>query len=229
MLGSTIYHQHGLWSEDSHVKICLSPDGVLDLEGIGAAYGTNITVFSLNSDLSGWLSKTFPVYCPAVPLTSVPDSPDEALTSQLCWRDLPESYRAFLQTVGQKPASDAATSMTWHGGVWTLKIGVSHSGANGCLLSDILLPAEAVPQKYYLSPTAERGILRRAEKRGKVLPEALAQVLSDVAASGGAPTLPSLKRWRAVRGMENQTVSLWYPYRALYRRSQALLPPAAQG
>lgn len=37
-------------------------------------------------------------------------------------------------------------------------------------LSDLLEPPEQVPPKYYLSATACRGILRRAEKRGKDLP-----------------------------------------------------------
>jgi DNA (cytosine-5)-methyltransferase 1 len=40
-------------------------------------------------------------------------------------------------------------------------------------LSDLLEPPECVPEKYYLSATACRGILRRAEKRGKVLPPLL--------------------------------------------------------
>jgi hypothetical protein len=37
----------------------------------------------------------------------------------------------------------------------------------------LLEPPECVPEKYYLSATACRGILRRAEKRGKVLPPLL--------------------------------------------------------
>jgi hypothetical protein len=37
----------------------------------------------------------------------------------------------------------------------------------------LLEPPECVPEKYYLSATACRGILRRAEKRGKALPPLL--------------------------------------------------------
>jgi hypothetical protein len=47
-------------------------------------------------------------------------------------------------------------------------------------LSDILEVGE-VPQRYYLSGTACRGILRRADKRGKELPEALKSALLAVA------------------------------------------------
>jgi len=49
-----------------------------------------------------------------------------------------------------------------------------------CSLSDILETGD-VPQRYYLSGRACRGILRRAEKRGKELPEALRHALEAVA------------------------------------------------
>jgi hypothetical protein len=45
-----------------------------------------------------------------------------------------------------------------------------------CSLSDTLEIGD-VPQRFFLSATACRGILRRAEKRGKELPRALAQAL----------------------------------------------------
>ena len=47
-------------------------------------------------------------------------------------------------------------------------------------LSDILEGGE-VQQRFYLSSRACRGILRRAEKRGKTLPPALARALTAVA------------------------------------------------
>ena len=53
------------------------------------------------------------------------------------------------------------------------------SDADVCSLSDVL-ETGAVPQRYFLSATACKGILRRAEKRGKVLPEPLALVLKAV-------------------------------------------------
>jgi hypothetical protein len=52
----------------------------------------------------------------------------------------------------------------------------SHKDAEECLLSDVLEIGE-VQQKFFLSPKACAGILRRAEKRGKQLPTALYQAL----------------------------------------------------
>jgi hypothetical protein len=52
-------------------------------------------------------------------------------------------------------------------------------------LSDVL-ETGAVPQRYFLSGTACRGILRRAEKRGKDLPGALHAALASVAGGTAA-------------------------------------------
>jgi hypothetical protein len=50
-----------------------------------------------------------------------------------------------------------------------------------CSLSGVLETGD-VPQRFYLSAKACRGILRRAEKRGKKLPEQLQRALEAVAA-----------------------------------------------
>jgi hypothetical protein len=62
----------------------------------------------------------------------------------------------------------------------TLSISEWPNDADVCSLSDVLEAGE-VPQRFFLSSTACRGILRRAEKRGKKLPEQLANALSMVA------------------------------------------------
>jgi hypothetical protein len=49
-----------------------------------------------------------------------------------------------------------------------------------CSLSQVL-ETTSIPQRYYLSGAACAGILRRAEKRGKVLPAQLADALQAVA------------------------------------------------
>ena len=61
----------------------------------------------------------------------------------------------------------------------TLSISEWPSDADVCLLSDVL-ETGAVPQRYFLSATACKGILRRAEKRGKKLPEQLERALVTV-------------------------------------------------
>ncbi len=48
-----------------------------------------------------------------------------------------------------------------------------------CLLSQVL-ETGSIPQKYYLSPKACAGILRRAEKRGKKLPCSLLRALEGI-------------------------------------------------
>ena len=56
----------------------------------------------------------------------------------------------------------------------------SHNAEGVCSLSDILETGD-VPQRYFLSAKACRGILRRAEKRGRALPGLLKAALERVA------------------------------------------------
>ena len=83
----------------------------------------------------------------------------------------------------------AASSVRWLNsgmggptGCLMLKTSESHKGADECLLSDVLEVGN-LPQKYYLSPKACQGILRRAEARGKKLPPMLESALNSVAHS----------------------------------------------
>ena len=69
---------------------------------------------------------------------------------------------------------------------WTLNTsehaasaGLSPSDDAVCSLSDILETGD-LPQRYFLSAKACRGILRRAEKRGKELPGRLREALERV-------------------------------------------------
>jgi hypothetical protein len=66
-----------------------------------------------------------------------------------------------------------ARGLKSHGGYWTHNIGEYPNEESESSLSRILQPMEDVPEKYYLSPRACRGILRRAQERGKKLPEEL--------------------------------------------------------
>jgi hypothetical protein len=62
----------------------------------------------------------------------------------------------------------------------TLNTSEWHKDADVCLLSDTLETGD-VPQRFYLSAKACAGILRRAERRGKSLPQPLQQALNSVA------------------------------------------------
>lgn len=77
----------------------------------------------------------------------------------------------------------------WLGGAWMLNTGVSPNDARGSSLSQIL--QDAPPIKYYLSPKACLGILRRASERGKALPPKLERALkiqSGLMRPDGQPT-----------------------------------------
>ena len=73
-----------------------------------------------------------------------------------------------------------------HTECWTLNTSEWPNAAVVCSLSDTL-ETGVVPQRFFLSAKACAGILRRAEKRGKELPEALEAALAAVVAL--APTL----------------------------------------
>jgi hypothetical protein len=73
--------------------------------------------------------------------------------------------------------------VTSDGEVWTANGSEWPNDGDVCSLSEVLEPS--VPPKYSLSPMACQGILRRAEKRGKKLPEHLEAALVAVA---GRPT-----------------------------------------
>jgi hypothetical protein len=100
----------------------------------------------------GWSGRTSPAYCP-------------------------------VQEDGTLVPSSGAWANSGMGGPiesWTLSTSDWPSDAAVCSLSDVL-EAGSVPQRFYLSATACRGILRRAEKRGKQLPRFLADALRAVA------------------------------------------------
>ena len=101
---------------------------------------------------SGWFGRTSPAY---FPLTE-----DETL---------PASFEGW-----QNSGTGSPTEFL------TLSTSEWPSAAAVCSLSDILEIGN-VPQRFFLSGTACRGILRRAEKRGKELPGQLKQALVAVA------------------------------------------------
>ena len=78
-------------------------------------------------------------------------------------------------TDGQNQTYYWETDGAWLTAFLTLNTGASPSEEQESTLSEILL-AE-VPEKYYLSPKACLGILRRASARGKELPEVLRKAL----------------------------------------------------
>ena len=108
---------------------------------------------------SGWFGRTSPASC-----------------QQTEDGRLEPSSGAWLNSGIARPGECLTLSTSEHAASPTL----SRSAAAVCSLSHIL-ETGAVPQRYFLTPKACAGILRRAEKRGKELPEALQRALSSVA------------------------------------------------
>lgn len=78
-----------------------------------------------------------------------------------------------------------------HGGHSMPNISDWPNDAAVCSLSQVLVRG-SIPQSYFLSSTACAGILRRAEKRGKTLPEPLERALRAVAGTALTDDFDSL-------------------------------------
>jgi DNA polymerase I-like protein with 3'-5' exonuclease and polymerase domains len=102
----------------------------------------------------------------------------------------PASFPRSADGTWERSSGSWPTSGTWGPGECsTLSTSEWPSDAVVCSLSDIL-ETETVPPKYFLSPRACAGILRRATARGRALPPALEAALSLTAErwSPGSPT-----------------------------------------
>lgn len=93
-----------------------------------------------------------------------------------------------------RDATSPSSSTAWtnsgtasHGELWTLDISESPNGAVECSLSEVL-ETSPPPPRYWLSAKAAAGILRRAERRGKELPPALARALAMLVQAETMPT-----------------------------------------
>ncbi|BFK49551.1 hypothetical protein I210019B1_17620 [Faecalibacterium sp. i21-0019-B1] len=106
-------------------------------------------------------------------------------TSAPCWKNLPAWKNRTLQFLdlrggadGAKPEQLPEMDGPWLGDSSTLNIGECPREENVSLLSWIL--QVDVPEKYYLSAKACRGILTRASRRGKKLQELLETALLEM-------------------------------------------------
>lgn len=147
MLQEKQQDQLTLFAEDSHVKTYRLPGTARDWMESGLGSGSSSTAFYVSLHQDGLLSRTS--------LVSLAATEDETL---------PPSFEGF-QNSGICRAGEC----------WTLSFSESPSAAGESLLWQVL--EQDVAQKYYLSPRACQGILRRAEKRGRELPENLRQAL----------------------------------------------------
>jgi hypothetical protein len=86
-------------------------------------------------------------------------------------------------------------------------------------LLDVLEKGEEIPPRYFLSPRACAGVLRRAVRRGRELPRALREAL-EMAARSSADSAHMLEKDERTRLLERLRIGLVRRVRAL-RRSPA--------
>ena len=111
--------------------------------------------------------------------------PTGAKISEPCWKNLPALHNQTFQfpdlrvggADGAKPEQSPETDGLWHGDSLMLNTGEFPNAERESRLSWIL--EDNVPQKYYLSARACQGILTRASRRGKGLPELLKTALLE--------------------------------------------------
>ena len=116
-------------------------------------------------------------------------------TSDVSWKNLHTSSKQTLQFLNLREKAENGLNQAqfpvmdglWHGDSSMLNIGECPNVVKESRLSWIL--EDNVPQKYYLSARACQGILTRASRRGKPLPEVLRQALLDVIGGGKSYTL----------------------------------------
>ena len=129
---------------------------------------------------AGWSGKTCPVFYPAY-LTKLPIRVRRR--HQWIWSATDKKWKLKTTTEQKNYMPSTASWPDFQNsatggpcGFLTLNTPEFHSAAVASSLSDILETGD-VPQRYFLSDTACRGIIRRAEKRGRELPAHLLAAL----------------------------------------------------
>ena len=151
MSDDATHQQLTVFAGDFHAKTFPLPESARDWLESEAGFGSSSIAFLTSLGRDGLLSKMSPAYYPA--------TTDETL---------PRSFAGWSNS-----------SMASYGGFLTLSTSEWPNDGDVCSLSEVL--ETDVAPKYYLSARACRGILRRAAKRGKELPDALLQALQAVA------------------------------------------------
>lgn len=133
----------------------VSPDSGADFQRQAETWPLNFVEYLQSSGQNGFCGRTSPVFFQLT--VAGPSGP---------------SFEGF-----------ESAGIVAHGGCWTLSFSEYPSVAVGSSLSDILETTGDHLQRYYLSPKACAGIIRRAGNRGRMLPEPLADALAAVASA----------------------------------------------
>lgn len=158
-----------LLSVDSPARTSAWLASVRDWLASGAGFGSNFIELLRNSVRDGWSSRM----CQAFSVHTL------ATLRRVIWRKETDGSLSKRVISRSSFAGWTNSGMVWHGECLTLNSSEWPSDAVACSLSQVL--EAQVPSKYFLSRRACRGILRRAEKRGRELPPPLKQALQTVA------------------------------------------------
>ena len=149
--------QSTFWSEEHLASLSVSQGCEADWMTTVATWPSNILGWLTDCGPDGWFGRTSPASC---------------------HRTADGTLEPFSGAWSNSGTGSPTECLTLSSSEWP-------SDAAVCSLSDTLETGD-VPQRFYLSATACRGILRRAEKRGKELPEPLRLAL-EAAAGATAP------------------------------------------
>lgn len=172
-------------SEEAPARVSPSPESGLEWTTIEETSRLSLLAWFTKHVPGGSFSKT----CPAS--SQVLAGRTSEPSSQPLPDIQPDASSSHPKAAGATAGSSShtQTDTVLLGRCLTLNSSESRSAAGVCSLSDILDRGH-IPQKYFLSPRACEGILRRAERRGKVLPGPLAQALRAVADTETTPIPP---------------------------------------
>lgn len=180
-----LMHQSTLFAAEPLVSHSPSPDSEKDWMTLVATLCSPLDLFLRSTAHVGSYGKTSPAYCRATKDETLrafwDSSRDKALSRPSMDGETAERSAALIQPTA---SPTACLTLNTREAPTIRRLFLKDEGV--CSLSEILETGD-VPQQYYLSAKACRGILRRAEKRGKELPPQLAAALQTVAESG--PTL----------------------------------------
>lgn len=138
------------WEAEAHAKPSASPDSGRLWTTHAASSCSNISELAMRLIRNGSCGKTSPAYYP----------------------QMADALSAHCSHAWPNPGLMGGR----HGECWTLSSSEWPSDADVCSLSSTLETGD-VPRRYYLSARACAGIIRRAKKRGKPLPDDLLQAL----------------------------------------------------
>ena len=146
----------------------------------------------IDSNLAGFYGKTSPESFPLGRMSRKVLRPSNPVSFSEWAESIPQDSLPEPLSKWSSPTILTASSGGWQnsgmgvpGAFSTQSIAEYPSVGVASLLWDILEEPGSVPQRYFLTAAACRGILRRAERRGKKLPERLTVALQAVAEAQG--------------------------------------------